>query len=244
MTAAPSIKPAEAAFFGAIATEWWDPKGSSALLHEVTPLRSALVRDAACRHFGRDAKQRRPLAGLTALDIGCGAGLMTEVLARMGATTAGLDAAPETVAVARAHADAMGLGIDYRQGSVEDLAAGGMTADLVTCFEVVEHVGDRDSFFANLARLLRPGGLLVMSTPNRTPASWAVLIAGAEYLARAIPRGAHDWQAFMTPDELTEALATVGFTVTDTKGLGWSPGRGFHLGADTAVNYFLTAVPA
>lgn len=244
MTVAPSIKPAEAAFFGAIAAEWWDPRGSSALLHQVTPLRSTLVRDAACRHFSRDARARRPLVGLTALDIGCGAGLMTEVLARMGAATVGLDAASETVAVARAHAEAGGLAIDYRQGSVEELAAGGLTADLVTCFEVVEHVGDRDSFFTALARLVRPGGLLVMSTPNRTPASWAVLIAGAEYLARAIPRGAHDWQAFMTPDELDAALAAAGLRVMDRRGLGWSPSRGFHLGDDLTVNYFLTAGPA
>ncbi|KPF78200.1 3-demethylubiquinone-9 3-methyltransferase [alpha proteobacterium AAP81b] len=243
MSAAASIAPAEAAFFGRLAADWWNPKGSSAMLHRVTPLRSTLLRDAACERFGRDVRARRPLAGLTALDIGCGAGLMTEPLARMGAEVTGIDAAPENIAAAEAHAAAGGLAIGYRALSVEELAAEGVSADIVTCFEVVEHVADRDSFFAALARLVRPGGLVVMSTPNRTPLSWAVLIAGAEYLARAIPRGAHDWQKFMTPAELTAALAAVGIEVTATRGLGWRPDRSFHLGDDMAVNYFLTAVP-
>ena len=238
---APSIDPDEAAFFGRLATDWWNPAGSSAMLHRITPLRSALVRDAAIAHFGGDARARRPLAGRRALDIGCGAGLMTEPLARMGAATTGIDAAPENIAVAAAHATAGALEIDYRAVPVEELAATGATFDIVTCFEVVEHVADRDSFFAGVAALLAPGGLALLSTPNRTAASWALLIAGAEILTRTIPRGAHDWQRFMTPAELGEALVNAGLAVTATHGLGWSPGRGFHLGSEVTINYFLTA---
>ncbi len=237
----PSISPAEAAFFGGLAEDWWNPRGSSAMLHRITPLRSRLVRDAAIARFRRDARSRHPLAGLSALDIGCGAGLMTEPLARMGATATGIDAAPENIAVAAAHAAAGGLAIDYRATSVEALAATGARYDIITCLEVVEHVAGRDSFFAALAALLAPGGLAILSTPNRTAASWAVLIGGAELLLRTIPRGAHDWQRFMTPDELTEALVNAGLTVTDTQGLTWRPGKGFTLGPDVSVNYFLTA---
>lgn len=238
---APSIAASEAQFFGALAGDWWNPAGSSAMLHRITPVRSALVRDTATAHFGRTARARRPLAGLCALDIGCGAGLMTEPLARMGAAATGVDAAPENIAAAADHARAGGLDIDYRATSVEAFAATGARFDIVTCFEVVEHVADRVSFFAGLATLLAPGGVAILSTPNRTPASWAVLIAGAEWLTRTIPRGAHDWQRFMTPPELSEALVNAGLSVTATLGLGWSPASGFRLGNDTSINYFLVA---
>ncbi len=241
---AASISPDEAAFFGNLAADWWNPRGSSAMLHRITPLRSQLIRDAALGHFGGDSGTRRPLAGRTALDIGCGAGLMTEPLARMGAKATGIDAAPENIAAARAHAAAGGLTIDYRATSVEALAEIGATFDIITCLEVVEHVAGRDSFFAALAALLDPGGLAVLSTPNRTPASWAVLIGGAEILLRSIPRGAHDWQRFMTPAELTEALANAGLRVIETQGLTWRPGKGFTLGPDVSVNYFLTVAGA
>ncbi len=243
-SAAPSISPQEAAFFGKLADDWWNPRGSSAMLHKITPLRSKLVRDAAVAHFGSDARSRAPLAGLSALDIGCGAGLMTEPLARMGAKTTGIDAAPENIAAAAAHASAAGLDIDYRAASVEDVAATGKRHDLITCLEVIEHVAGRDSFFAGLAALLAPGGIAVLSTPNRTPASWAVLIGGAELLLRSIPRGAHDWRRFMTPDELGEALTNVGLKVIDTQGLTWRPGKGFSLGPDVSVDYFLTVTTA
>ena len=238
---APSIALAEAAFFGKLAADWWNPRGSSAMLHRITPVRSAFIRDCAVRHFGVDARSRRPLAGLTALDIGCGAGLQAEPLARMGATLTAIDAAPENIAVAREHAAAQGLAIDYRCQSAEALAGEGAQFRLITVLEVMEHVADRDSFLAAIARLLAPGGLLVISTPNRTPASWAVLIAGAEMITRSIPRGAHDWQQFMRPEELSEALAGAGFTPLETRGLSWSPGQGFHLGPDTSLDYFLTA---
>ena len=241
---AASINRDEAEFFGKLAADWWNPKGESAMLHRITPVRSALLRDTAVAHFGGSSRSRTPFSGLCAVDIGCGAGLMTEPLARMGATTTGIDAAPENIAAAAAHAAAGGLRIDYHAASVEALAATGAQFDIVTCFEVVEHVADRDSFFAALAALLAPGGMALLSTPNRTSQSWAVLIAGAEVIARTIPRGAHDWQRFMTPAELTEALVHAGLTVTATNGLGWSPARGFVLGDDLSINYFLTAVRA
>ncbi len=240
-TQADSIDPAEAAFFGKLADDWWNPAGSSAMLHRVNPLRLGYIRDAACRHFSRSTRDRTPLAGLRALDIGCGAGLVTEPLSRMGATVAGIDAAPENIAVARNHATAMQLAVDYRATSVEALAATGVQFDLVTCLEVIEHVDDRAAFFAAIAALLAPGGQLVFSTPNRTPLSHATLIVGAEWLLRSIPRGAHDWNNFMTPDELTTALAEAGLAVTDVQGMTWRPGTGFVLGRDMSVNYFGTA---
>lgn len=237
----PSINPDEARFFGDLAADWWNPRGSSAMLHRITPLRSRLIRDTAVAHFGHDARARYPLARLSALDIGCGAGLMTEPLARMGARTTGIDAAPENIAAAHAHATAGGLAIDYRAISAEALAATGARFDLVTCLEVVEHVADRDSFFAALASLLAPGGVAILSTPNRTPASWAVLIAGAEIITRTIPRGAHDWNRFMQPAELAEALTNAGLDVAEPQGLTWRPGKGFTLGPDTSINYFITS---
>jgi 2-polyprenyl-6-hydroxyphenyl methylase/3-demethylubiquinone-9 3-methyltransferase len=241
MNNAASINPDEARFFGALAADWWNPQGTSAMLHRITPVRSAFIRDQAVAQWGRDARSRRPLAGLAALDVGCGAGLMTEPLARMGATVTGLDAAEENIAAASAHAAAAGLAIHYQAGALEDLAASGAQFDLITCLEVVEHVAGRDSFFAALAAVLKPGGLAVLSTPNRTPASWAVLIAGAEIITRTIPRGAHDWQRFMTPAELGEALAHAGLRVTSQRGLSWRPGQGFVMGDDVSVNYFLVA---
>jgi 2-polyprenyl-6-hydroxyphenyl methylase/3-demethylubiquinone-9 3-methyltransferase len=245
-TAAPEVSAAsiaagEAQFFGQLADDWWNPRGTSAMLHRITPIRSALIRDAVVAHFGRDAKARRPFAGLAVLDIGCGAGLMAEPLVRMGAATTGIDAAPENIAAAAAHAEACGLAIAYHATSVEALAASGARFDIVTCLEVVEHVADRDSFFAGLAALLAPGGIAILSTPNRTAASWAVLIAGAEWLTRRIPRGAHDWNRFMTPAELTEALIHAGLDVVASHGLGWSPTGGFAIGDDLSINYFLVA---
>lgn len=243
-TSAPSISADEATFFGNLAADWWNPRGSSAMLHKITPLRAEFIRDAAVERFGRDRRSRSALAGLKALDIGCGAGLVTETLARMGADVTGIDAAPENIAAASTHATAGGLAIDYRAVSVEALATTGARFDIVTCLEVVEHVADRDSFFASLATMVAPGGIAILSTPNRTARSWAVLIGGAEMIMRTIPRGAHDWQRFMTPAELREALTNAGLRVTGETGLTWRPGQGFRLGPDNSVNYFLTAVPA
>jgi 2-polyprenyl-6-hydroxyphenyl methylase/3-demethylubiquinone-9 3-methyltransferase len=237
-----SINPDEAAFFGRLAADWWNPRGTSAMLHRITPVRVGHIRAAALAHFALNGKSRRPLAGLSALDVGCGAGLMAEPLARMGADVTAIDAAPENIDAAHAHAQAGGLAIDYRCIAVEDLAATGAQFDLITCLEVVEHVAGRDAFFAAVAGLLKPGGLAVFSTPNRTPASWAVVIAGAEYVTRTIPKGAHDWNRFFTPAELAEALRHAGLSPQQPAGLSWLPGKGFHIGEDVSVNYFLAAV--
>lgn len=232
---------AEAAFFGGLAKDWWNPKGSSAMLHRINPLRLNYIRDAAVTRWSLDRRARAVLAGRRALDVGCGAGLVTEPLARMGATVTGVDAAHENIAVASLHGQ--GLGIDYRNVPVEALAAEGARFDLITCLEVVEHVADRSTFLAALRRLLSDDGLLVMSTPNRTPLSYATLIVGAERIARSIPRGAHDWSKFVQPGELGTELAAAGFVIADTTGMTWRPGTGFVLGRDVSVNFFLTALP-
>lgn len=239
---AASIDPREVALFGGIASEWWDPKGSSKLLHAINPVRLAYIRAQALDHFGRDEMARAPFGGLKALDVGCGGGLLCEPMARMGFEVMGLDAAPENVAVATTHAAAMKLPVDYRAGSAEALAEampGGF--HLITCLEVIEHVADLHAFLAALERLLAPGGLLIFSTPNRTAQSYAVLIVGAERILRSIPDGAHDWDKFVTPDELGGALAKVGLMVRDVSGLGYAPGRGFALGRDTSINYIGSA---
>jgi 2-polyprenyl-6-hydroxyphenyl methylase/3-demethylubiquinone-9 3-methyltransferase len=240
-----SIDPREVALFGGIAEEWWDPKGSSKLLHAINPVRLAYIRAHALDHFRRDAAARAPFGGLRALDVGCGGGLLCEPLARMGFSVTGLDAAPENIAVATAHAASMGLAIDYRASSAEALADAMPGAfDLVTCLEVIEHVADLASFLAALERLLAPGGLLIFSTPNRTPQSYAVLIVGAERLLRSIPEGAHDWNKFLTPDELTAAMKAAGLEVRHVTGLGYRLAQGFALGDDTSVNYIGTAARA
>lgn len=235
----PSVVPREAAHFGRMAADWWDPKGSSAMLHRVNPVRLKYLRAAVDRHWDGDDAAFAPLKGRRALDMGCGAGLLAEPLARLGAAVTGVDAAAESIAVARDHATRRGLVIDYRAGGVEAVA--GETFDLVTSMEVVEHVADPRAFVAALAACVAPGGLLVMSTPNRTWLSRAALVAGAE-LVEAIPRGTHDWDRFLTPDELGAMVADAGMTVADVTGLTLGA-RGFALGSDTALDYFLTAVP-
>ncbi len=238
-----TIDTAEATFFGALAADWWDPAGSSAMLHRINPLRLGYIRDAVLAKGG-DPRARHLLSGMTALDVGCGAGLLAEPLARMGAAVTAIDAAPENIAAAHAHAATAGLTITYRAAPVEVLAGEGAVFDLVTCMEVVEHVADRPAFLAALRTLTADAGTLVMSTPNRTAFSYATLIVGAERITRTIPRGAHDWKKFVTPEELTAELATAGFVVTDTTGMTWRPGTGFVLGRDMSVNYYVTAIPA
>lgn len=246
VASSPSIDPREAAHFGAMAQDWWNPNGSSAMLHRLNPVRLAYIRariDAHWRGEGAaddDTGGFTPLAGRRALDVGCGAGLLAEPLTRLGAAVTAIDAAPENIAAARAHAAGAGLAIDYRIGGVE--AAAGARFDLVTCLEVIEHVTDPAAFVAGLAGAVAPGGMLVMSTPNRTILSRLALITLAEGTGR-IPRGTHDWDRFLTPDELTVLLEQAGMRVVDTIGLGFSPTRGFTLGASTGLDYFVTAVP-
>jgi 2-polyprenyl-6-hydroxyphenyl methylase / 3-demethylubiquinone-9 3-methyltransferase len=234
-----TIDPKEAAHFGRLAAEWWDPRGESAMLHKLNPVRLTYIRAAIDRHWPEAGAARKPLAGRSAIDVGCGAGLLAEPLARLGARVTGLDAAAENVAAAGAHAQAMGLAIDYRNVDVETLA--GETFDLVTSMEVIEHVTDPAAFVAALERALAPGGLMLLSTPNRTPISRLMLVEAAERLGQ-LPRGTHDWHKFLTPDELTNLLNDAGLTVIDTRGIAWDPLKGLHLSDTLALNYLMTVV--
>ena len=234
----PTIRTDEAAHFGKLAAEWWDPKGSSKMLHRLNPVRLGFVREAIDAHWGGDAAALKPLAGKRALDVGCGAGLVCEPLARLGAAVTGVDAAPENIAAASEHATGAGLAIDYRAGELSGLNLGQF--DLVTCMEVLEHVADKGAFVAGLAASLTPGGLLILSTPNRTVQSRLLLVGAAEMVG-AIPRGTHHWDDFVTPDELRDLLVDAGLTIGTPRGIAWSPGKGLHLSGDTALNYILTA---
>jgi 2-polyprenyl-6-hydroxyphenyl methylase / 3-demethylubiquinone-9 3-methyltransferase len=236
--ASPTIDPNEAAHFGTLAADWWDPKGSSAMLHKLNPVRLGFVRAAVDDHWGGDVRSIRPLLGKTALDVGCGAGLMAEPLARMGATVTGVDAAPENVAVARTHGAAQGLTITYDCADVATLSG---QFDLVTSMEVVEHVTDPAAFVGALAARLAAGGLMILSTPNRTPLSRLGLITLGEGLGR-IPKGTHDWHKFLTPDELESLLTNVGMRVVTRRGLSLSPAKGFVLSDDISLNYLFAAV--
>ena len=235
---ATTINPHEAAHFGALAADWWDPHGSSAMLHKINPVRLSYIRDRIDAHWLTDSRDLKPLAGKRALDVGCGAGLLAEPLARMGAAVTGVDAAPENIAAARAHAAGQGLGIDYHAGELAALPPA--TFDLVTSMEVVEHVADPAAFIAELAARLAPGGLMILSTPNRTALSKLLLVEAAERIG-AVPRGTHDWGQFLKPEELTALLAAAGLEVVDRTGLAPSAARGFKLGGSEALNYLLAA---
>lgn len=233
-----TIRPEEADFFAKLARDWWNPKGPMASLHQVNPVRLAFVRDAIDARWPDAAGAARPLAGRSALDIGCGAGLLCEPLARLGAAVTGVDAAAENVAAAAAHAEGVGLDIRYMAGEVAGLDIG--TFDLVTCVEVIEHVADKPAFLKDVAARLAPDGLLVMSTPNRTAASRVLLVGAAEAVGY-VPKGTHHWEDFVTPDELEALLAEAGLTVTAKRGIAWRPGKGLHLSDDMALNYILSA---
>ncbi|WP_114952707.1 bifunctional 2-polyprenyl-6-hydroxyphenol methylase/3-demethylubiquinol 3-O-methyltransferase UbiG [Sphingosinicella terrae] len=235
--AATTIDPAEAEHFGRMAAEWWDPRGSSAMLHKLNPVRLGYIRDRLDQHWGLDERDLKPLAGRRAADVGCGAGLLAEPLARLGAEVVAVDAAPENIEAARVHALGQGLEIDYRVGGVEALDG---RYDLVTSLEVVEHVADVPAFVGGLAGAVAEDGLLVLSTPNRTAWSRLLMITIGEGTGR-IPRGTHDWDKFLSPDELCARLAEAGLAVIDVTGLGWSLTRGFCLTEDVSLNYLVTA---
>ena len=235
-----TISPSEAAHFGALAADWWNPKGSSAMLHKLNPVRLGYIRAQINLHFGVDAKALRPLAEMTALDVGCGAGLLTEPLARMGAAVTGVDAAPENIAAAKAHALGQGLSIDYRACEVASITG---EYDLITAMEVIEHVTDPAAFIAALAARLAPGGLMILSTPNRTMLSRLGLITVGEGLGQ-IPKGTHDWDKFLTPEELSALLGDAGLAVIDTRGISFTVGRGLVLSDDVKLNYLMSVVAA
>ena len=233
-----TIRPDEADFFAKLARDWWNPKGPMASLHQVNPVRLAFVREAIDAHWPDAARAGKPLAGKSALDIGCGAGLLCEPLARLGAAVTGADAAAENIAAAAAHAQGMGLDIRYMAGEVAGLDIG--TFDLVTSVEVIEHVADKPAFLRDVAARLAPDGLLVMSTPNRTAASRVLLVGAAEAVGY-VPRGTHHWEDFVTPEELEALLADVGLTVAAKSGIAWRPGKGLHLAEDMSLNFILSA---
>ena len=237
MTSTTTIDPKEAARFGAMAADWWDPKGSSAMLHKLNPVRLGYVRARIDAHWDLDAADLKPLEGKRVADVGCGAGLLAEPLARLGGRVTAIDAAPENIAAARDHAALQGLEIDYRIG---DVAALDGPFDLVTSMEVVEHVADVPAFISGLARALAPDGLLILSTPNRTALSKLLMIQVAEGLGR-IPRGTHEWDRFLTPEELKAHLEDSGLEVLDVTGLGFSVARGLVLTDDLSLNYLVTA---
>ncbi len=234
----PTIRPGEAAHFGRLAGDWWDPKGSSAMLHRLNPVRLGFLRAAIDRHWTGDLESRQPLAGKSALDVGCGAGLLAEPLARLGAEVTGVDAAPENVAAAALHAEGAGLDIRYMAGELGALDIGRF--DLVTAMEVIEHVADKRAFLHQLADRLAPGGLMVLSTPNRSPQSRLLMVGAAETLG-LIPRGTHDWHDFVTPEELRDLLAEAGLAMGAPRGIAFSPGKGLHLSDSLALDYLVTA---
>jgi len=233
-----SIVPEEVSQLASQAPRWWDPDGPEAMLHKLNPVRLKYIRDWIDQHWQCDECGRTPLDGKTALDVGCGAGLLCEPLARLGAKVTGVDASPEVIAVAREHASAMGLSIDYRSGDVQELEG---QFDLVTSLEVIEHVAEPAAFLKALARRLAPGGLLILSTPNATGWSKLMMITLGEGLGR-IPKGTHDFDKFISPERMKVLLADADLQCLDTEGIAWSPTRGLHLSDDMRLNYLVAAV--
>jgi 2-polyprenyl-6-hydroxyphenyl methylase/3-demethylubiquinone-9 3-methyltransferase len=232
-----SIVDREARHFGGLAADWWDPNGKSAMLHKLNPVRLCYIRDMIDQHWQADEHDFKPLEGKTALDVGCGAGLLAEPLARMGAKVTAVDAAPECIAVAKAHAEGQGLNIDYRAAGVESVAG---KYDLVTAMEVIEHVADPQAFVNDLAARLEDGGLMILSTPNRTAWSKLLTITLAEGFGQ-IPKGTHDYERFIDPDTMRGLLAGASLECIDFEGIALSPTSGLHLSDDMSLNYLVAA---
>jgi 2-polyprenyl-6-hydroxyphenyl methylase/3-demethylubiquinone-9 3-methyltransferase len=236
-----TVDPAEIAKFSKLSQEWWDPKGKMAPLHKINPLRLGYIRDAACRKFNRNVRSLNCLSGLRVLDIGCGAGLLCEPLSRLGAQVIGVDPSASNIAAAKLHADRGHLSIDYRCTTVEQMDVR-ERFDIVLAMEVVEHVTDVGVFLKRCAAMLKPGGMMVVSTLNRNWKSFALAIVGAEYILRWLPRGTHQWEKFVTPDELAKYLLDNRLTITEQTGVVYSPFTDkWTLSSDTDVNYMVIA---
>ena len=237
-----TIDPAEIAKFSAMADAWWDPEGDFKPLHRFNPVRLAYIRDWALRHFRRAEDVRRPLEGLNVLDIGCGGGLLTEPLCRLGATVTGIDAGARNITVAKLHAERMGLAIDYRDTTSEALAAESKRFDIVLNMEVVEHVDNVPLYMKSCADLVAPGGLLFSATINRTLRARAFAVFAAENILRWLPRGTHDWNRFLTPDELKALITRNGLKIVDETGVVFHPLAGeWRKSADMGINYMVLA---
>ena len=237
----PSIDPEEVGKFSAMAAEWWDPKGKFKPLHKFNPVRLGFIRDTACLHFGLNERARKPLEGLRILDIGCGGGLVSEPMARLGAQVTGVDASEENIKTAMTHAEEAGVKVDYRAGTAEGLIEEGVGPfDLVLNLEVVEHVADPAGFLKNTAGLVRPGGLMIASTLNRTPKAFALAIVGAEYVLRWLPPGTHDFSKFLAPEQVIGPMEDAGLETERPQGVSFNPiSDQWRLSSDTKVNYMV-----
>lgn len=238
-----TIDPSEVAKFEAMAAEWWDPNGKFRPLHLMNPCRLDYITGQIAAEYGRDLAQPKPFAGLRILDIGCGGGLLSEPMARLGAEVVGADAAPRNIPVAQVHAEQSGLSIDYRFTTAEDLAAAGERFDVVLNMEVVEHVSDPLAYLTACQTLLKPGGIMLCSTLNRNPKSFLMAIIGAEWVMRWLPKGTHDWAKFITPDELYDLIRRAGLSPLDRKGMVFNPvSWSWSLSPrDLSVNYVTTS---
>jgi 2-polyprenyl-6-hydroxyphenyl methylase / 3-demethylubiquinone-9 3-methyltransferase len=238
----PSVMSDEVARFDALGDAWWDPDGPMAPLHRLSPVRIAWARDLIARHFKLEGPAGAPLAGVSLLDVGCGAGLFAEPLARLGADVVGVDPAPAAIEAARGHAEETGARLSYRAATTEELAAESRRFDVVCAMEVIEHTGDQKAFVATAASLIKPGGLFLASTLNRTLRSFALAIVGAEYVLRWLKPGTHRWEQFVTPVELTGFARAAGLKRVSLRGVVYDPLRGvWRLSTDTDVNYLLAA---
>jgi len=242
MPQASTVDESEVARFSALAAQWWDPRGKMAVLHKFNPVRLAYIRDAACETFGRDTRHLDCLAGLRILDIGCGGGLLSEPLARLGADVVGADPSQTNIEVARLHAADSGLAVDYRATTAEALADADERFDIVLAMEVVEHVADVQLFIRRCAQMVKPDGLMIVATLNRTFKSFALAIVGAEYVLGWLPRGTHRWDKFVTPNELEIALELAGMRISRESGVLYNPlADRWQLTSDMDVNYMVTA---
>ena len=240
---ASSIDAREVEQFARLGTQWWNPKGPMAPLHKLNPVRIGYIRDQAAARFGRDIKKLDCLKGLRILDIGCGAGILSEPLARLGADVIGIDPALENIEVATAHAQESGVDVDYRATTAEELAANKEQFDIVLAMEVVEHVVDVPAFVKTCTSMVKPGGLMVAATLNRTMKSFALAIVGAEYILRLLPRGTHQWDKFVTPDELEAAVEAGGLDIVGERGVIYNLfADRWQLSSDMDVNYMVAAM--